>query len=58
MSWAALGFVWGILWRVGEAQVQEGGEGSPCSGQGPSLGAADGRRSWSQAHGPSCQSER
>lgn len=39
-------------------RCREGGEGSPCSSQGPSLGAADGRRSWSQAHGPSCQSER
>lgn len=31
---------------------------APYLGQGPSLGAANGRRSWSQAHGPSCQSER
>lgn len=36
----------------------EGAREAPCSGQGPSVGAGDGRRSWSQAHGPSCQSER
>lgn len=35
-----LGVFWGILWRVGEPQVRGGGEGSPCSGQGPSVGAA------------------
>lgn len=37
---AAGGVFWGILWRVGEPQVWGGGEESPCSGQGPSLGAA------------------